>query len=208
MIVSAADRWAKFFMSLGALCLILGLTACSNPHQRVILETELGEIEIAVYEDKAPLTAADFLYYVDNGLYNNEGFYRAVRPETDPRNMDMQLIQGGRLDVNRVTAEVPHEPTTLTGLTHKDGAVSIARGDVDTGSAAYFFISIGDNTILDAGGARLSDGQGFAVFGHVTRGMDVVRAIQARETTIPTGDPLTNGQYLNQPVRINAAKRK
>lgn len=183
------------------------MTACSKgPH--VILETDLGVIEIEVYEDKAPLSSADFLYHVDQDLYDGQGFYRVVRPETDPRGMNMQLIQGGRLDTQRVTPEIDHEPTSQTGLSHQDGTISIAREEVGTGSAAYFFITIGDNRFLDAGGARNPDGAGYAAFGRVVKGMDVVRAIQA----LPSGNfgngPETPMQYLERPVMIKDARRK
>lgn len=180
------------------------LAACGNPN--VVLKTDLGDIEIEVFEDKAPLSAADFLYHVDEGLYDRQGFYRAVRPDNDDRNMNMNVVQGGLLSVVPVTPSIDHEPTNMTGLTHNDGAVSIARDAVNTGSAAYFFISIGDNKFLDHGGARHPDGQGFAVFGKVTKGMDVVKKIQAMEGK--TLDGLPGKQYLDAPVIIQSASRK
>ncbi len=187
----------------------LALTACGpKPVQQVVLNTELGDIVVDVYGEKAPISAGDFLYYVDNHLYDGEGFYRAVRPETDPRQMGMELIQGGLLGLEPVTAMVDHETTEQTGLTHGDGAVSLARDEPGTGSAAYFFISIGDNAFLDYGGARNPDGQGYAVFGQVVKGMDVVRAIQARPTEGPSSNSATQGQYLSQPVKIVKARRR
>ena len=185
------------------------LSACgAKGVERTVLQTDLGDIEIDVYTDKAPLSATDFLYYVDNGLYDGEGFYRAVRPETDPRGLDMQIIQGGLLNLERVTPELAHETTQMSGLSHTDGAVSIARDAPGTGSAAYFFISIGENTALDFGGERNPDGQGYAVFGQVVRGMDVVRAIQARETNAKVDDATVQGQFLTNPVIIKKAVRK
>lgn len=184
------------------------LTGCApKKTARVRLKTDLGDIIIEVYKDKAPKSAADFLYYVDNGLYDGQGFYRAVRPETDPLHMGMQIIQGGRLDQNPLTATIDHETTKMTGLSHTDGAVSLARDEPGTGSAAYFFISIGDNTFLDYGGKRNPDGQGYAVFGQVVKGMDVVRAIQMRETGGPSKDAITQGQFLTKPVIIHKASR-
>lgn len=193
------------YAALGAAALVL--SACSgNP--RVVLDTAMGEIEVEVYEDKAPISAADFLLYVDEGLYDAQGFYRVVRPENDPREMNMQLIQGGRLDSQRVTSEIAHEPTSETGLSHQEGTISIAREAVGSGSAAYFFITIGDNSFLDHGGARNPDGQGYAAFGKVVKGMDVVRAIQA----LPSGNfgngPETPNQYLEDPILIKKAYRK
>jgi len=185
------------------------LAACGDARvTQVVLETELGAIEVEVYNEKAPLSSTDFLYYVDNGLYDGEGFYRAVRPENDPRGLGMEIIQGGRLSLESVTASIDHETTQTTGLSHLDGAVSIARDEPGTGSAAYFFISIGDNTSLDYGGSRNPDGQGCAVFGQVTKGMDVVRAIQLRETEGASENEVTSGQFLTEPVKISKAKRR
>ena len=191
-----------------ALLALVLLAACGGKHDRVVLKTDLGNIVIEVYTEKAPLTAADFLYYVDNELYDGEGFYRVVRPETDPRGDGMELIQGGLLGLEPVTALVDHESTKMTGLSHTDGAISMARNEPGTGSAAFFFISIGDNTSLDFGGSRNPDGQGYAVFGQVVKGMDVVRAIQRREANGENENPQTQGQYLTVPVKIIKAKRK
>lgn len=185
------------------------LSACGGEKKsHIVLETELGNIEIEIYNERAPLSAADFLYYVDNGLYDGEGFYRAVRPGTDPRGLDMEIIQGGLLIMETVTAQIDHETTEMSGLSHTDGAISIARDEPGTGSAAYFFISIGDNTSLDYGGARNPDGQGYAVFGQVVKGMDVVRAIQMRETAGESDDAITQGQFLTEPVKILKARRQ
>ena len=185
------------------------LAACGDPNTTsVIIETKLGDIEIDVYNSLAPKSSADFLYYVDNGLYDGQGFYRAVRPETDPRGLGMEIIQGGLLGMESVTASIDHETTEITGLSHVDGAISIARDEPGTGSAAYFFISIGDNVELDFAGARNSDGQGYAVFGQVTRGMDVVRAIQLRDTDAKSENPVTKGQFLSEPVKIIKASRR
>ncbi len=192
----------KFLAAAGTALL---LTACGNP--TVILETELGDIKIEVLENKAPMSSADFLYHVDQGLYDGEGFYRVVRPDNDPRDMGMSLIQGGLLSTTPVTPAIDHEPTNISGLTHNDGAVSIAREAVGTGSAAYFFITVGDNSFLDHGGVRNPDGQGYAVFGKVTSGMDVVRKIQSMESGGPSTDPRTKGQFLPEAVIIKNAKR-
>ena len=192
-------------LNLFAIGTALLLAACGNPN--VVLETDMGDIVIEVYESKAPLSSADFLYHVDEGLYDGEGFYRVVRPDNDPLDMGMSLIQGGLLSTMPVTPSIDHEPTSETGLTHNEGAVSIARDAVGTGSAAYFFITIGDNSFLDHGGARNPDGQGYAVFGKVTKGMDVVRKIQLMESTGPSADTRTQGQFLPKPVFIRSAYR-
>lgn len=193
-----------------ALCLAFAatlLTACGGP-EVVVLETQMGDIAIEVYEDKAPVSSADFLYHIDNGLYDGEGFYRVVRPDTDPRGMNMQLIQGGLLSLVPVTQAIDHETTAMTGLSHTDGMVSIARDAPGTGSAAYFFITIGDNSFLDFGGERNPDGQGYAVFGKVVSGMDVVKSIQALDSTGLASEDATKGQYLKDPIKITKARRK
>ncbi len=186
----------------------LFLSACTDTSPNVILETELGAIEIEVYPNVAPLSAADFLYYVDEGLYNGQSFYRSVTPQNDPRQMGMSLIQGGRADLLPVTQGIEHE--TKTGISNVSGTVSIARDAPGTGSAAFFFINIGDNTFLDYGGERNPDGQGYASFGTVVKGMDVVRSIQTQAVGIGDvqNNPVTAGQFLTDPVVITKAYRK
>jgi len=187
------------------------LTACSgtSPHTDpiVVLDTTSGPIEITVYPDKAPISAADFLRYVDGGFYNDQGFYRTVHAGNDPREMGMSLIQGGRLDREIVGDPISHELTTDSGISNANGAVSIARLEPGTGSATYFFINIGNNDFLDTGGSRNPDGQGYATFARVTSGMDVVRNIQNQETLVDT-DPVTPNQTLAEPVIIRRAYRK
>ena len=166
-----------------------------------------GLIEITVYPEKAPISAADFLRYVDGGLYDDQGFYRTVHAGNDPREMGMSLIQGGRLDREIVGDPISHELTTDSGISNANGAVSIARLEPGTGSATYFFINVGNNDFLDTGGSRNPDGQGYATFARVTSGMDVVRDIQNQETLVDN-DPVTPNQTLAEPVIIRRAYRK
>ena len=182
--------------------------AAQPDHPIIVLETTAGPIEITVYPDKAPISAGDFLRHVDGGYYDGQGFYRVVRADNDPREMGMSLIQGGRLDQEMVFDPIAHELTTDTGISNANGAVSIARLDPGTGSAAYFFINIGNNDFLDTGGARNPDGQGYATFGRVTDGLDVAREIQAMETAAESDDAVTTGQILKAPVTIKKAYRK
>lgn len=174
----------------------------------VILETEMGIIEIETYPSKAPASAGDFLNYVDRGFYNGEGFYRVVRADNDPREMGMSLIQGGRLDTEPKTPSIVHETTSVTGLRNDSGMVAIARDEPGTGSAAYFFINVENNNFLDEGGERNPDGAGYAVFGKVVSGMDVVKKIQAGESNRAVEDEVVKGQYLTRPVLIKKAYRK
>lgn len=173
----------------------------------VIFETDKGSIEIEVDAQHAPLTAANFLKYVDGGFYDGGVVNRAVRPDNTVRHdVEIQVIQI-QIDRNRRRDEFPPialERTSATGLKHVDGAVSMARNGPDTATAS-FSIVIGDQPEMDFGGKRNADGQGFAVFGRVTRGMDVVKAIQAA----PTGQ---TGPYrtesLDPPIKILKAHRK
>ena len=173
-----------------------------------MFETTQGNIEIEIYTDKAPISGGDFLRYVENGYYNGEGFYRVVRADNDPLEMGMSLIQGGRLDSEPIPPLIDHELTSETGLSNTEGVVSIARDAPGTGSAAYFFINVGNNDFLDFGGERNPDGQGYATFGKVISGMDVVRNIQSLEAKGQSGDNVTTGQILTKPVKINVAYRK
>lgn len=194
-----------------SLLLLTALAACGSKVDKspnVILETNLGAIEIEVYPEKAPLSAGDFLNYVDRKYYHGQGFYRVVRADNDPRQMGMSLIQGGRLNIESVGAPIAHETTKMTGLRNKAGSVAIAREEPGTGSAAFFFINIANNNFLDEGGERNPDGQGYAVFGQVVSGMDVVKKIQARDVAQESDDERTQGQFLKEPVIISKAFRK
>ena len=125
------------------------------------------------------MTGIEFLRYVDQGIYTNGRFYRAVRDDNQPDDdVLIDVIQGGidRARRGDRRAPIPLERTSVTGLTHEDGTLSIARAGPDTGSTE-FFICIGNQPELDFGGARHPDGQGFAAFGRVVDGMDVVRVI-------------------------------
>ena len=177
----------------------------------VILETEKGNIELAVDADRAPISSASFLAHVDAGLYNGSGgFYRTVYPENDNGNPKISVIQGGVLPGAESLPPVAHETTEQTGILHKDGVISLARAEVGTGGGAAFFICIGDQPSLDMGGGRAvsGDGQGFAAFGHVVSGMDVVNAIHRSPPSSAGEDAYLAGQILNPPVRIVKAYRK
>jgi peptidyl-prolyl cis-trans isomerase A (cyclophilin A) len=177
---------------------------------RVELDTDLGAILVEVFPDVAPLSACDFLAYVDAGLYANAAdaaFYRVVRLDNDHGEPKIEVVQGGLQDEKQERAPVPHESTQATGLKHVDGALSLARGAVGTGSAAAFFIVIGDQPSLDFGGARNKDRQGFAVFGRVVRGMEIVRRIHQMKANGAVDDPYLKDQLLAKPVAIKGAKR-
>lgn len=195
--------------SVLALALLLAACAATGDDGRpnVVLETELGEIEIEVHLDTAPISGGDFMQYVDLGLYEDEGFYRVVRADNDPRGWGMSLIQGGVIGEDFETPLIAHERTTETGLSNTRGVVSIARDAPGTGSAGFFFINIADNSFLDTGGERNPDGEGYATFGTVVRGMDVVEAIQAGDANGESAEAVTANQYLTNPVMITRAYR-
>src|SRR5687767_6371527 len=155
------------------------ILVAQGPLPRVIVETSVGEIEIEVDTLRAPVTAANFLKYVDAGMYDGGRFHRTVKPDNQPdQEVKIEVIQaaasGARL--RDFPPAIPLERTNVTKLTHADGVVSMARGRPDTARDG-FFICIGNQPELDYGGRRNADGQGFAAFGRVVRGMDVVKKI-------------------------------
>ena len=181
--------------------------AAQNRNQVVVFETEKGSIEIEVDSGHAPVTAANFLKYVDGGFYAGGSVNRAVRPDNTTRHdVEIQVIQF-QMNPARQADRFPPialERTSVTGLRHLNGAVSMARNGPDTATAS-FSIVIGDQPSMDFGGNRNPDGQGFAVFGRVVRGMDVVKAIQAS----PTGSSGPYGtESLAPPIKILGASRR
>lgn len=147
---------------------------------RIVIETELGKIEAEVFEDRAPITATNFLKYVDAGFYEGGSFYRTVLPDNQPNNeIRIEVIQGGINSAREADRfdPIPLERTSVTGLSHTDGTLSMSRFAPDS-AHSEIFICIGDQPNLDFGGMRNPDGQGFAAFGRVTKGMDIVRTIQ------------------------------
>lgn len=167
---------------------------------RVLIKTEMGDIEAEVDTIHAPITAENFLRYVDLGFYRFGRFHRTVRADNQPTDkVKIAVIQAG-LDSLRVKEFPPIklERTRVTGLLHKDGTLSMARDGPDT-ATSDFFICIGDQPSLDFGGKRNPDGQGFAAFGRVVLGMDVVRKIQSASA---------QGQRLLPPVAILSIARK
>lgn len=171
---------------------------------RVNLRTSEGLIGLELEKERAPATVANFLRYIDQKRLDGTTFYRAMKVTPDGA---YGLIQGGaKGDPKRVLPPVTHEPTTKTGLSHVDGAISMARGA--PGSATGdFFISIGELKSLDADPTQPGDNLGFAVFGRVVEGMDVVRRIMGLPTSPTAGEGAMKGQMLAAPVRIVSARR-
>lgn len=178
----------------------------------VVMHTNAGDITLELYPEAAPVTVANFLKYVDAHSYDNKAsFYRTVRMDNQAQNtVKIEVIQGGLgvQESNLSFAPIAHESTQTSGILHKDGIISMAR--LQPGSAtSEFFISINDQPGLDFGGQRNPDGQGFASFGKVVHGMDIVHQIQNMSTDLPEGQELeyTSGQMLIEPVMIQQISR-
>lgn len=175
--------------------LFFTLLSCETTNPVATIETELGNISIELYQDKAPVTVANFLLYIEKKMFNNGEFYRVVNIDNQPNNnIKIDVIQGGmgwddnipRLD------SIAHETTKQTGIKHLNGTISMARNAPGSASSE-FFICIGSQPELDFGGKRNPDGQGFAAFGKVIKGMNVATKIHQ----LPN-----NEQFLEPPVKI------
>ena len=197
-------------LSLALLIVLVSfLSACASEQPqavRVAVTTTLGDFELELYADKAPITAGNFLRLIDGGHLDGATFYRTVSPENDNGSPVISVVQGGLRDAASRFPPIGHETTGQTGLQHLDGSISMARAEIGT-ATTEFFICIGDQPALDYGGVRNADGQGFAVFGRVVKGMDVVRAIHEAPANAPTEVAYFLGQLLEEPVVIRAVKR-
>ena len=166
----------------------------------ISMETELGPIQLELYPDRAPITVSNFLRYVDENRYEDFHFYRVVHMENQPDNdVKIEVIQGG-LGFDKHPMELPtifHETTDKTGIRHLNGTLSMARLEPGTASSEIF-ICINDQPELDYSGKRNPDGQGFAAFGKVISGMDVIRKIQLLPET---------KQMLDKVVKVNSIQR-
>ena len=200
----ATPRWGIAALLLPLAVAAGGVAAAAPPPDdpvRVVIETDLGAIELEVDIGRAPVTAENFLRYLDGGHYDGGTFFRTVHAENQPDDsIRIAVIQGGR-NPDAAAESFPAialERTSETGLKHVDGVISMGRTGPDTATDS-FFICIGDQPSLDFGGMRNPDGQGFAAFGKVIAGMDVVRAIHRAPY---------EAQRLTPPVRIGRAYRK
>lgn len=192
----------RFLLVFSLVLMTVPVSGQAKP-TRVLVQTELGNIVIEVDAAKAPGTTANFLKYVEAGHYNGGTFHRTVKMDNQPQSdVKIEVIQAG---VNPEVAKsgfppIPIERTSVTGILHKDGVVSMARGEPDSATSGWF-ICINDQPSLDFGGKRNPDGQGFGAFGRVVSGMDVVRKIQMAPSS---ADRKTNteAQRLTPPIKI------
>ena len=176
------------------------LTICLGKTVMIKMETDLGQIQIELFPDKAPITVSNFLQYIDEIRYGDLHFYRVVHMGNQPDNeVKIEVIQGG-LGFDKHPLEllpIHHETTDKTGIKHENGTLSMARLEPGTASSEIF-ICVNAQPELDFGGKRNPDGQGFAAFGKVVSGMDIVRATQS----MPEKE-----QMLEKIVKINSIKR-
>jgi peptidyl-prolyl cis-trans isomerase A (cyclophilin A) len=165
----------------------------------VQFKTDAGDFVVAIDTVHAPVSATNFLKYVDAGYYNGGAFHRTVKMDNQPgKKILIEVVQASaQKEHDSAFGKIPLERTTNTGLKHLDGTISMARDEADT-ATSDFFVCINDQPELDFGGKRNPDGQGFAAFGRVTRGMDVIRKIQQSPA---------DGQKLTPPIKIISAKR-
>lgn len=182
----------------------LAFCCCNHPHYKnphVVIHTQEGDIELELYKDKAPKTVAAFLSYIDSGLYKNISFYRVLKSDESAANFNTGIIQGGIYGMKSESigkiSTIPHEPTKQTGLSHTNGIISMASSGAGT-ATTEFFICIGDQSPFDAGRRGTVDGEGFAAFGKVFKGMNVVKKIQNLSS---------RGDRFDHPIEITSIKK-
>ena len=185
-------RYSQLFTLLSAMIILSG---CEDNDPKILIKTEPGDIVVELYQKQAPITVFNFLKYVTDKRFEGASFYRVVRMDNQPDDsVRIEVIQGGLFKDSYpgMLPPIAHETTKKTGILHKDGVISMARLAPGT-ATSEFFICIGDQPELDYGGERNPDGQGFAAFGKVIGGMEVVREIQSQ---------YTDGQYLTPQIKI------
>lgn len=191
--------------ALAGLPLLGGVARAQTPPVRVAIETAAGTITVELYGDKAPITVGNFLRYVDGKRFDGAEFYRTVRLEKLP---NAGLLQGGcHGDPKRLLPPIAHEPTSQTGLRHKVGTLSMPRRELGTADGE-FFICLEDAPWYDVNPIKPGDNLGYAAFGQVVEGMDVVLAIHAMPVSPTEGaDYGMAGQILEPPVKFTSVKR-
>ena len=172
----------------------------------IAFKTSKGDIIIELYNQIAPITVDNFLRHLDGGYYDGSSFYRTVTHQNDNGSPKIEVIQGGLGDIDKPFPAISHESTNITKLKHEDGTISMSRGEVNS-ATSDFFICIGSQQGLDFGGERNNDGQGFAAFGKVIEGMDIVRDINGMPSNKKTDNEYVKGQMINNPIIIEKAVR-
>jgi peptidyl-prolyl cis-trans isomerase A (cyclophilin A) len=178
------------------------LAGAGTERVQLALRTGFGSIMLVLQTRAAPLSAGAFLAAVDAGAYEGGRFTRVVRPDNDHGLPKISVVQGAGREGGPTLKTIAHETTRHTGLKHLNGALSLPRGAIGTATGGEFFICVGDQPGLDFGGERNHDGQGFAAFGQVSAGMDIVRRIWSMDANGPSPDSYTRGQMLRVAVPI------
>ena len=177
----------------------LGLIAT----QKAVINTDLGPIEIELYGDNAPVTVENFIRYIQAGAFKNGRFYRVVRLDNDNGSPQIEVIQGGANPDFKGFEAILLETTKQTGIKHLDGMISMARGAPNS-ATSEFFICVGAQPALDFEAKRNPDGQGFAAFGRVVNGMQIVKKIHQTREALDVDDDYVKGQILAKPVAISS----
>jgi peptidyl-prolyl cis-trans isomerase A (cyclophilin A) len=175
---------------------------------RVRLVTELGDLVMQVYVERAPRSGGAFLRCVAEARFAGARFVRAVRADNDHGTPKIAVIQAAIAAASAAELSVEHESTAATGIRHTHGAVSLGRREPGAASPTQFFICVGDQPALDCGGGRAPDGQGFAAFGRIVEGIEVVRRIHGRPTVAEAADPYLRGQMMAESVAIHSVRRE
>jgi peptidyl-prolyl cis-trans isomerase A (cyclophilin A) len=189
-----------FFLAVAIFMFSCSHKKYENPH--VQIQTDFGDIEVELYPAKAPKSVAAFLSYIDSGLYKNSSFYRVLKEQNQPSSsFKSELIQGGIWQSDNKKAislhGIPHETTKQSGILHTDGTISLARTTPGTASSE-FFICVGDQPAYDYGNDANPDKLGYAAFGRVVKGMDIVKIIHQQPE---------NGEAFFPPIKINNIRR-
>jgi len=187
--------------SIWLLLLVTSALTLNAQNTLIEINTEIGEITIELYPEKAPITVTNFLQYIDENRLDSTTFYRVVRDDNQKgKSVKIQVIQGGLFEDEhpKMLPPIKHESTKETGIKHLAGVISMARYEPGT-ATSEFFICMNDEPELDAGGMRNSDGAGFAAFGRVVSGMDIAKKIHQAPA---------NEQMLNPRILIYSIKRK
>jgi peptidyl-prolyl cis-trans isomerase A (cyclophilin A) len=184
-----------FYVAVAVCCLCISCSEKKYKNPHVEIKTRSGDIEVELFPDNAPKSVAAFLSYVDSGYYKNASFYRALNEDNQPTgNAETAMIQGGiwKTKHGMKIPGIPHESTQQTKLTHTNGTISLARQAPGTANTE-FFICIGDQKGFDYGGTNNPDGEGYAAFGKVVKGMDIIKQFYIQPTY---------GDLLQQQIEI------
>lgn len=189
---------------LSTMLLILTSASYAESSTRAaIIQTNLGDIEIELFIKQAPITSSNFIRYIQANAFDSGSFYRVVRHDNDNGTPKIEVIQGGANDMFTDFLPIALENTASTDLKHLNGTLSMARGEPNTATSA-FFICIGAQPSLNFGGMRNPDGQGFAAFGRVTKGMQVIEMIHQIQDAKAVEDEYVKGQILAKPIAIKS----